>query len=93
MEEKLSQQLTGMCHEPFSGFLICIEILRLVKYSNMHGDTKGYGRGPNPHRLIHGKFFGGAFGKEIGVTQGDPVSPKIFIIVVDAVVTVVLLEV
>ena len=40
-----------------------------------------------------GKYFGGPFRTEGGVTQGDPVSPKIFNIVVDVLVRAVLLEV
>ena len=40
-----------------------------------------------------GKFFGRPFNMERGVTQGDPVSPMIFNIVVDAVVREFLLEV
>ena len=38
-------------------------------------------------------FFGHTFNAEIGLTQGDPVSPTIFIIVVDSVVRAVLLKV
>ena len=40
-----------------------------------------------------GKVFGRPFNMEIGVTQGEPVSPTIFNIVVDAVVREVLLEI
>ena len=39
-----------------------------------------------------GKYFGRPFRMERGVTQGDPVSPKIFNIVVDAVIRAVVLE-
>ena len=39
------------------------------------------------------RFYGQKFGTERGVTQGYPVSPTIFNIVVDAVVRAVLLEV
>ena len=38
-----------------------------------------------------GKFFGRPFVMERGVTQGDPVSPRIFNILVNAVVMAVLL--
>ena len=38
------------------------------------------------------KYFGRPFRMERGVTQGDPVSPKIFNIVVDAVIRAVVLE-
>ena len=73
--------------------VICMEILR------------GYGLGNNLKRLLHwyweglvvvpkaGKFVGQPCGMEIGVTQGNPVSPTIFNIVVDAVVRVFQLEV
>ena len=40
-----------------------------------------------------GNVFGRPFNMEIGVTQGEPVSPTIFNIVVDAVVREVLLEI
>ena len=33
-----------------------------------------------------GGYYGTAFGGERGVTQGDPLSPSFFIVVVDAVV-------
>ena len=38
-------------------------------------------------------YYGRPFRMDIGVTQGDPVSPTVFNIVVDAVVRVVILEV
>ena len=71
----------------------CMEILR------------GYGMGPNIAQLLEnywkwqrivpklGKCLRIAFGTGIGVTQGDPISPMIFNIVVDAVVRAVLEEV
>ena len=40
-----------------------------------------------------GRFYGRTFRTERGVTQGDPVSPTIFNILVDAVVRAVLMEV
>ena len=40
-----------------------------------------------------GRFYGQPFRTDRGVTQGDPVSPTVFNIVVDAVVRKVLLEV
>ena len=66
---------------------------------------RGYGLNPNLHILLpwywdeqsvvpkSGKFFGRPSGTERGVTQGDPVYPKIFNIVVDVVVRAVLMEV
>ena len=59
---------------------------------------EGYGFGPNARRLLTnywrrltivargGGYYGTAFGGERGVTQGDPLSPTIFNMVVDAVV-------
>ena len=64
----------------------CLEIL------------EGYGVGPNARRLLPnywrrltmvaraGGYYGTAFGGERGVTQGDPLYPAIFNVVVDAVV-------
>ena len=64
----------------------CLEIL------------EGYGVGPNARRLLTnywrrltmvakaGGYYGTDFGGERGVTQGDPLSPTIFNVVVDAVV-------
>ena len=59
---------------------------------------EGYGVGPRARRLLQtylrrltmvaraGGYYGTAFKGEIGVTQGDPLSPNIFNVVVDAVV-------
>ena len=64
----------------------CLEIL------------EGYSVGPKARRLLTtywhrltmvaraGGYYGTAFGGERGVTQGDPLSPTIFNVVVDAVV-------
>ena len=71
----------------------CMDILR------------GHGLIPKLQRLLQcfwdeqavvtkaGKFSGRLFGSERGVTQGEPVSPTIFNIVVDEVVSAVMLEV
>ena len=71
----------------------CMEIIR------------GYGKVPKIQRLLHrywyiqkvvpkaGNCFGHPFNAERVVTQGDPVSPTISNIVVDAVVSSVHLEV
>ena len=65
----------------------------------------GYGLGPKLQRLLQifwdgqrvvpnsGKYYGCPFRTGRGVTQGDPVSPTIFNIVVDAVVRDYLQEV
>ena len=59
---------------------------------------EGYGVGPNVSRLLGNywkqatlaaranRYYGTAFKGERGVTQGDPLSPTIFNVVVDAVV-------
>ena len=64
----------------------CLEIL------------EGYGAGPHNRKLLQkywqcltmvaraGGYYGTAFRGERGVTQGDPLSPTIFNVVVDAVV-------
>ena len=64
----------------------CLEIL------------EGYGVGPKSRRLLTnywrcltmvaraGGYYGTSFRGERGVTQGDPLSPTIFNVVVDAVV-------
>ena len=64
----------------------CLEIL------------EGYGVGPSARRLLTiywccltmvakaGGYYGKVFKRERGVTQGDPLSPNIFNVVVDAVV-------
>ena len=66
---------------------------------------RGYGLGPNLKRLLHrfwddqevvlkvGRLYGRPFRMERGVTQGEPVSPTVFNIVVEAVVRAVLMEV
>ena len=65
---------------------------------------RGYGLGPNFQRLLQrfcyeqavvpkaGRFYGRTFKMESGVTQGYPVSPAVFNIVVDAVVMAILME-
>ena len=69
------------------------------------GIMRGYGLGPNFQRLIQrfwdeqavvpnvGRFYGRPFRTERRVTQGDPILPKVFNIVVGAVVREVRLEV
>ena len=106
LEAKLVQQLSGIAHKPLLQVFLdvqkaydsldqerCLELLR------------GYGLGPNLARLLDnywrrqrivpkvGKYLVTEFGTGIVVTQGDPASPMIFNIVVDAVVHAVLDEV
>ena len=62
------------------------------------GILEGYGVGPGARRLLHnywrrltmaaraGGYYGAAFKGARGVTQGYPLSPTIFNVVVDAVV-------
>ena len=105
MEEKLEQQLAGMACKPLFQVFIdvrkaydsldrgrCMEILRV------------YGLGYKLQRLLQqywdgqrvvpksGKYYGRPFRMGIGATQGDPLSPKIFNILVDAVVRTALQE-
>ena len=59
---------------------------------------EGYGVGPSARRLLKtywcrltkvaraGRYYGEAFKRASGVMQGDPLSPTIFNVVVDAVV-------
>ena len=106
MEEKLEQQIAGIVHELlFQVFIdvrnsydsldrgMCMEIVR------------GYGLGYKIQRLLQhywdgqrlvpksGKYYGRPFRTGRGVTQGGPVSPAIFNIVVDSVVRTALQEV
>ena len=62
------------------------------------GILEGYGVGPGARRLLHndwrrltmaaraGGYYGAAFKGARGVTQGNPLSPTLFNVVVDAVV-------
>ena len=62
------------------------------------GILEGYGVGPGARQLLHnywrrltmaaraGGYYGAAFKGTRGVTQGNPLSPTIFNVVVDAVV-------
>ena len=66
--------------------------------SRCMGILEGYGVGPGARRLLQnywrrltmatqaGGYYGTAFKGARGVTQGDPLSPTIFNVVVDAVV-------
>ena len=103
LESKLAQQLAGLAHEPLFHIFMdvrkaydsmergcCLEILR------------GYGMGPKLARILKnywkrkrivpkaGKCLCTSLWTGGGVTQGDPISPMIFNIVVDAVVWAVL---
>ena len=73
-------------------------VLDALDRSRCLGILEGYGVGPSPRRLLHnywrrltmaaraGGYYGKAFKGERGVTQGDPLSPTIFNVLVDAVV-------
>ena len=105
MEAKLAHQLVGMVHEPISQVFLYV---RKAYYSLDKGRCmeilRGYGLSPNLQRLLQrycykqavvpkdGSLFGQPFRMERGVTQGIPLSPKIFNILVDAVVRAVLME-
>ena len=103
LEAKLDQQLAGLAREPLLQIFLdirkaynsldrgrCLEVLI------------GYGMGPNLAHLLNsywdrqrivpktGKFLGKDFWTSRGVTQGDPASPIVFNIVVDAVVRAVI---
>ena len=106
MEENLSQQLVGVFYKPI--FQVSVHVRKSYDsldrgiYMYIIG---GYGTFPSLHKLIQrywydqemvpkaGKLFGRPFCTERGKTQGDPVSPMIFNIVVGAVVREVLLKV
>ena len=103
LEAKLAQQLSGIAHKPLLQVFIDIQkVYNSLDRGRYLEVLRGYGMGLNLDRLLKsywerqrivpnmGKFLGKEFWIGGGVTQGDPASPTIFNIVVDAVVRVVL---
>ena len=103
LESKLAKQLAGLAHEPL--FQVCLDIRKAydsLEREQCLEVLNGYGMGPNLTHLLKsywgrqriapktGKFLRKAFRTGRGLTQGDPASPMIFNIVVDAVVRAVL---
>ena len=106
LEAKLAQQLAGLAHETM--FQVFLDVQKAYDYLD-RGQCmeilRGYGMGKKMARLIANnwdnlmfvpkvkRFLGMPFGTGRGVTQGDPTTPMIFNIVVDAVVRATLEEV
>ena len=99
LEAKLIQQLAEMREEVlYVIFLDLTKAYDALDRSRTLEILKGYGVGDRIRRLLAtywerstmvaraGKYYGTGFKGERGVTQGDPLSPTIFNVVVDAVV-------
>ena len=99
LEAKLIQQLAAMREEVF--YVIFLDLTKAydaLDRSRCLDILEGYGVGPSARCLLRtywrrltmvaraGGYYGEAFKGERGVTQGDPLSPTIFNVVVDAVV-------
>ena len=99
LEAKLLQQLAAMREEVlYVIFLYPTKSYNALDRSRCLEILEGYGVAPRPRRLLTtywrhltmvaraGGYYGKAFKGERGVTHGDPLSPTIFNLVVDAVV-------
>ena len=106
LEEKLVQQLAGICREPL--FQVLLDVRKsyaLLDRTRCMKALKGYGLGTKLRRLLQpfwsdkavvskaGRFYGRPFKTGRLLKQGYPVSPAVFNIVVEAVVRELLLEV
>jgi hypothetical protein len=99
LEAKLAQQLAYLEQEPFYGvFLDLKKAFNAMDRERCLLILEGYSVGPNMVRLIDNFWrvatmvcrvsgnYGGSFSAGRGVTQGGPLSTKLFNILVDAVV-------
>ena len=99
LKSKLLQQIAAMREEVlYVIFLDLTKVYDALDRSRSLEILEGYGVGPRARRLLRaywrkstmvaraGGYFGTGFKGERGVTQGDPLSPTIFNVVVDAVV-------
>ena len=99
LEAKMLQQLAAMREEVF--YVIYLDLTKAydaLDRSRCLGILEGYGVGPGTRILLQnywrrltmaeraGGYYRTAFKGARGVTQGDPLSPTIFNVVVDAVV-------
>ena len=99
LEAKLLQQLAAMREEVL--YVIFLDLTKAYDASDRSRSLEileGYGVELRARRLLRaywgkstmvaraGGYFGTGFKGEMGVTQGDPLSPTIFNVVVDAVV-------
>ena len=99
LEAKLLQQLAAMREEVM--YVIFLDLTKAddaLDRSRSLEILKGYGVGVRVRRMLReywdkttmvereGSYYGKGFKGERGVTQGDPLSPTIFNVVVDAVV-------
>ena len=102
----MAHQLAVLCHEYILQVFLDVQKSYDSLERGRHMDIlRVYGLVPNLQRLLKrlwddqvvvpkaGKLFGVLFRMEIGVTQGDLISPTIFNILMEAVVRAVLLEV
>ncbi len=93
LEAKLAQQLAHLKQEPFYGVFLDLKVFNAMDRERCLLILEGYGVGPNMVRLIRNFFAGCDHGllrvgelRGSGVTQGGPLSAKLFIILVVAVV-------